>query len=543
MRLIYLFIAICGLLLTACDNTGPSSPDFLITSVEFTGDSTGNEPLLRGAQTVPYCEFTIEWDAPAPDARFEFQVYRSQNSDIESNPESAEVLATLLDRQWIDSEELEWESEYYYAVRATPTAQGSEKWSNEVHVLTPVSPFPTPGELSYEKHLFYTCSLSWEACQDSRFQSAYLLRSLRADIEHTAYPRDTLLIITEDGPGQFTDSTITDRDSRYYVLEVRVGDEIVAYSNEVCFTPGADFPWIIGDCFDMGGSLFDVKPFGFMSQDSRSVYCHFFTPNKGDEVVLGINTKNSRVFGFIYYPTVYDLAERPDGSILMTYRDDDDNFHMSSLSPDLDTVLQTADFNRRVGSVTEIPLGILCSTVNKVLLLDPISFEVVDSTLNPFISAVSFDELNRSFLMNNTSVKVIRNTDLGYLGRIEGSYQSIQAGLDGNLYCFSETGAEWYCAENLTLEGSFDFPSNTLVAAVLPGREYLIYVVHRADTREENMLDIYDTRNGEHIGSIGGVPDSSDWASFLLPSWNGDFLWGFLDDFGSEQIQCFNITL
>ncbi len=55
MRYNTIFIAICALCLVACNNTGPSSPDFLITSIEFTGDSTGLESKVKGTLSVPFC--------------------------------------------------------------------------------------------------------------------------------------------------------------------------------------------------------------------------------------------------------------------------------------------------------------------------------------------------------------------------------------------------------------------------------------------------------------------------------------------------------
>ena len=543
MRFIVFFIVLFAFWFAACDSTGPSAPDFLITSIEFTGDSTGLDPQLRGAGSVPYCEFTIAWDAPLPDTRFEYKVYRSLEPGIESNPESAEELTVLLNRSWVDSEELEWDTGFYYAVSADP-AQGGEKWSSEVLVQTPTSPFPTPGELSYEKFLFNICSLSWEACSDSGFQSAYLLRSWQEDIEHSNYPRDTLLITTDHNAGQFTDSTIAGRDPKYYVLAVSAGEDIVSYSNEICFTPGADMPWFLDRDFEIGSAnLLDYSNFGLISKDSRTVYYHYCDDYSGSHIVEGINTSSGGRFGFINFYQIFCLAERPDGSILVTYKDNDQSYHMCNLPKDLSSVLQTVDFNRTVSSVLETPAGILCTSENQALVLDPASFEIVDSIPHPFISAVSFDNLNRSFLMTSSGVKALRSSNLDYLGSIDGSYINIQAGLNGKLYCFSEAEVEWYDAGDLSFQGNYGFPTNTLGAAVLPGRESLIYIYHWTGIGGDYLLDIHYMRNGEIMGTVEDIPELIDWGVFLFPSWDGDFLWGFLGGNACSSIDCFSVTL
>jgi len=177
-------------------------------------------------------------------------------------------------------------------------------------------------------------------------------------------------------------------------------------------------------------------------------------------------------------------------------------------------------------------------------VLDPISFEIVDSLLlGPFVSAVSFDYLNRSFLMTRSSVKALRSSDLENMGYIIGSFTNIQAGLDGNLYCFTEAGVEWYDAEDLSLQGNFAFPVNTLGAAVLPGKEYLVYIYQWTGSGINHLLDIHDMRTGEILGTVEDVPDSMDWGVFLFPSKRGDFLWGFLGGNGVSSIDCFSIIL
>jgi hypothetical protein len=543
MRIPALFIILSVLCFAACYNAGPSSPDFFITSIEFTGDSTGLDSLSRGAASVPYCAFTIEWNAPLPDTRFEYRVYRSLEPGIENNPESAEELAVLLSTLWVDSDELEWNTDYYYVVKAIPS-RGGDKWSDEVVVQTPASPFPVPGELSYQKFLFKNCLLSWEACSDSTFQSACLLRSWQEDIEHSNYPRDTLLITTDHSAGQFSDSTITDRFPRYYVLAVSAGEDIVSYSNEVCFTPGADIPWFLDRNFGIcEANVIDYTDFGLVSRDSRRVYFHYWNDYYNSGTVRGIDAVSGNYFGSMNYHRIFCLAERPDGSVLVTYMNSDQSYHMCNISEDISCVLQTADFDRALSCVFETPAGILCSSENKALVLDPSSFEIIDSIPYAFTSAVSFDNLNRSFVLTGSGVKALTSSSLEYLGTINGSYTNIQAGLDGNLYCFSEAGVEWYDAEDLSFQGNYAFPANTRGAAVLPGREYLVYLYHRTDVAEDYSLDIYDMQNGEFMGTVGGVPSLIGWGVFLYPSRDGDFLWGFLSGNACSTIDCFSVTL
>lgn len=541
MRLIVLFIVLLVFLFLACDNASPSSPDFLITSIEFTGDSTGNELEGRGGLSVPYCEFTIEWDAPSTDSRYDYTVFRSLEPEIQNNLENADELGTLLSTSWVDSEELDWNIGYYYAVKASPDLSG-DKWSDEVFVQTPISPFPTPGELSYERLDFRTCFLSWEACTGSGFQSAILLRSDQEDIEHSWPGCDTLFVTTDSSSSHFVDSTITGRNQFYYVLEVTAGEDLISYSNEICFTPGADFPWVVDKTFDLGGHVDSDKLFGLISRDSERLYFQYGSNYSSEDYVSGIYATNGNFFGSSIFESVFGFTERPDGSILLTYEDEAQNCYISNFSANLSSELQTAQFNRSLGSILETPAGILCTSVHKLLVLDPVSFEILDSIPHPFIYGVSFDTLNRSFLMTGTGVKALKSSDLEYLGYIDGPFLNIQVGLDGNLYCFSEAGVEWYDAVDLSFEGDFAFPSNTFGAVVLPGNENIVYVYRRTGSGFDFTLEIHDISSHEVIGTVQDLPVLDEENVYLFPSWNGDFLWCFQWD-GLSSIDYFSITL
>ena len=544
MRLIIPFLLLFVFLFLSCDNAAPSSPDFLITSIEFTGDSTGNELEGRGSLSVPYCEFTIEWDAPSSDSRYDYTVFRSIEPDIQNNLENAEELTTLLNTSWVDSEELDWNAGYYYAVKAIPSLSG-DIWSNEVFIQTPVSPFSTPGELSFERIHFRTCSLSWEACTGSGFQSAILMRSDHEDIEHCLSWRDmdTLLVTSNSAPGVLVDSSITGRDQFYYVLEVSAGEDILSYSNEVCFTPGADFPWVVDKSFHLGGALIDSNELiGLVSRDSARLYLQYGADYSGKDVLWCINASNGSSLGSTTFESIFGFTERADASILVTYKDGSDNYYMSNFSENFSSVLQTVNFNRAVSSVLETPAGILCTSANKSLLLDPVSFEILDSIPGTFTYGVSFDNLNRSFLMRPGGVKALRSSDLEYLGVIYGDFLNIQAGLDGNLYCFSETGVELYDAIDLSLQDNFTYPSNTLGAVVLPGNENIIYVYRRNDLRSSYTLEIYNMSSYEMIGTVQNLSFIGAENVFLFPSMNGEFLWYFLWD-GLSSVDYFNVTL
>ncbi len=118
----------------------------------------------------------------------------------------------------------------------------------------------------------------------------------------------------------------------------------------------------------------------------------------------------------------------------------------------------------------------------------------------------------------------------------------IQAGLNGNLYCFSEAGVEWYDAVDLSLQGSYVFPSNTLGAVVLPGNENIVYVYRMSDLRYEYTLEIHDMSSEEVIGTVQDLPVLDEENVFLFPSWNGNFLWCFQWD-GLSSVDYFNVTL
>ncbi len=493
-------------------STDPSDPDFLITSVEFTGDSTA-----AGAE--PYLEFTLQWEAPSPETRFQYTVYRSDSPGIQDDPSEASELVTLQGRTWADSDSLEWGSVFYYAIMAE-SSSGSSRWSNEVSAVTPVSPFPAPVQLSFERQLFFLCDLEWsqyEGGEDFRWYVLY--RSNHPGIaQNPSYQNDTAFVTDDMGMVSFRDSLVL---SKHYALAVVDSSGLRSFSNEVCFEPGADFPWRFYYNFDFGCHPFSNNDFAFISGWGERMYLLYSCDYSGDNYLQCRSTYSGSYVDGIARDDIYSAAERPDGTILVCFGEDGRQMsQLSVFTGDLASELHTVPLDRMVTLMIETDAGVLCSSGGKALVLDPFSLQTVDSIPYSFTSAVLEEELDRVFLCRNSYVVSLRSSDLAHMGNIMGNAQHLVYS-HGVLYCIGETEIRGYDPISLTLQSSCQLPENTLCSTVHSSGEYLVVYVFRDDPCR---VEVFDYATGEFLGLISDMPSISEEHCFLSAP-QGDFLW------------------
>lgn len=514
---VFLVITASFMLFTivACDSTGPSEPDFLISSIVFTGDSTGTEPAekisvasqLRGTLSVPLCEFTLDWEEPFPDTRFEYIVFRSEEPSIQSDPSEANELIAISQNNWSDSDGLEWGTDYYYAVKAIQ-ASGGANWSNEVCVTSPESPFPEAALLNMEKIGFSLCSLQWTEWPDEGFQAYILLRSYLSDIEHNPeYTHDTLFTATDRYSLTFTDSTVAGVYDYYYVLVTRNTIGLDSFSNEVHFVPGADIPWRVTK------TIWPTSP-----SDARHQICimsragdYYFESSYGDwpdEDFFIV--KRSSGSGYILKGTtcVEDAStELLNGNIAVAQSTFMYVPELTIFSSDLLEI--TSIYAPVICSMVDTPGGILASGTASSWLYDSNTLEVLETFPNcRFDEAVLSPDGSRVYQrIDGYGIIGLLLPDFEIFGEVPVSYQSIICGSDGNLYCANETETAVYSGTTLELIDEFDFPESSTplqgVSFLLPECRYLYGWNIQTGTDQEGLtVHVLDTEAKTLAGTI-----------------------------------------
>jgi hypothetical protein len=197
----------------------PGSPTPSSLTVTFTGDSLAD----------PLCRSTAGWTA-CPDEDFaSYTLYRSESPNIQEHPEQAEVLyfSTSPGQTSYVDEDLEWDSDYYYAV-LTANAEDLSSWSNEDWLPTPGS--PTPSEL-YADETWLTVMLSWTQCPDDNFMSYALYRSYSPGIAGDTTAAEKIAVFFDVSVQYYLDSTMA-LDSTWYALRTTNTLGLVEWSNE-----------------------------------------------------------------------------------------------------------------------------------------------------------------------------------------------------------------------------------------------------------------------------------------------------------------------
>jgi len=537
MTIRYLFAipALFLIVLSGCDSTGPSAFAFEIVSVVFTGDSTG---VSRKSETVspvtgsngnslPYLEMTLVWEKPVEDRRQTFTIFRSTEPLIQSDPSEAEELQVQLDTVFADSIGLEWSSDYYYAVRAVDEWENS-RWSNEVHVETPVSPFPEPRRLSYEKHHFMICSLGWNKCSDESFDFYVLLSSPGPDIEHVLYNNDTLLVTTDANTISYIDSLPENGNGRFYALVTVDKHGLASYSNEIEVHPGSGIPWRVNQTFESGHDFYHE---GIVSNDGAVMYLLLDMISKSSTMLMALRTQSGNCFGYRDFINIFAVAERSSGTIIASHGVYG-NYSLSEYTRDLSSLVKTRHFDRRIIAMVEVPGAseILASNSYLTSVLDPDTFEPVDSLPYTFQDVAISTDGSRIFLCGSQLV-CVRSSDLEYLGKIESSFNSVDYGSDGYLHCTTNNSVVRYDPYSLSQVDEFVYPFPVSSSILLAPEYRMIYLTHETE-ENENVIDVYDTSTGNWMGRVFYNEEfESEEYQFFLSSPAGEFLWFFTNDF------------
>ena len=530
MKLAFCFALISVLLLslTSCGSTGPSEPDFLFTSLEFTGDSTGEEPI---------CQFTLMWEYPVPDTRFEYTVFRSLVPSIQSDPEEAEALATLLTRNWIDSENIDWGTVYYYAVRAIP-AEGSTRWSDEISVQSPDSPYPEPVVLDFEKVNFTFCRLIWTEYMEDDFAAYHVLRSYLPDIEkNPSYMHDTLFTTSDRATLTFTDTTLTAPPGYFYTVVTVDSTGLGSYSNVVEFLPGGDIPWRVTRIVSTNPYSDSHFHISYISQDQS----YFLTSvdNYGAKYIEKRRSSDGEWLGAL------DCQERCSAELLngkiVVSTDDWSSEKLTVYSPSL-SELTAVSVSFPILALIDTPEGILASCQNERILFDRETLDILQIIPIPSFSRGTLSpDGNRLYLTSwNGIVTGYSLPDFSTFGETGSGFNDAYIDSDGNLCCAGDFGTAVYNGATLELIDQYDFPSDITplqgVSFLKPGGGY-VYGWDYQDAPGGGSFIIYvlDSEEKELAGTIAVEGEDIYGPERFHSSPDGSFLWFSRQCYDSNQ--------
>lgn len=489
----------------ACYSTGPFENGFSITSIEFTGDSTGF-PEKRG---TPYCEYSLEWESAG--SNVEYKLYRSTETGIESDPSQAVLLCTTAEREWVDSYGLEWGTAYHYAVAADDVV-----WTVEETVNTPGYPFPPPCELTFQKTGFTDCSLEWTQAQGS-FQSYAVLGSDFPDIADNLWYADTLFVSTTLDSTQYTHHTASPTGVNYFAVAVSDEEGLSSLSNEVEFTSGGDVPWIVSYSrviYGLQGRNYGITDDGERLTCSRNYSGYSLGKVLSSDDGLPIYDATIGE-GYI---TILESLE-----ILVSHITSD-GYMLSLYSEDFSTEIISRSFPC-VQWAVEVDNGILCGCNSTSYLVDRQTLQTVESFSFGFKKSTFSLGGDRLYLLNSSGVLVLDPSELSITGGIPGSFINIQMGADGNLRCISSQRVDVYSTSSLSLLFQFYFPQSAGIPVVtaLPPECNLVYVPVWDGDRL--IFAVWDIITGETLGTV--IPQQDDYVQLwdLLVSPDGDFLW------------------
>ncbi len=227
----------------------PFQPDFYLSSITFTGDSTGDsrrQPLTRDSgenrfsleKGVPFCQYTVCWNSAIADSVISYSLHRSTSPEIYSDSSGVTIIGTTTDTVLVDSNSMQWGVTYYYAVSAL-SSDSTILWSDEGSILTPSSPLPTSSEISANDLLLGRSLLSWTVCPDEDFYSYTLLR----DNYYGMHVCDTLAVFLGSQDTIFTDSILPTYVPRYYKVVTTNTSGFTSESNVLTYNPSPGLPW------------------------------------------------------------------------------------------------------------------------------------------------------------------------------------------------------------------------------------------------------------------------------------------------------------
>jgi len=502
--------------MTGCYSAGPSEGDFLITVLEFSGDSTGNRHQEERNTGEPYCEFSLEWQRLDDHDGFIYTLYRSTEPFIQADPSKALEVCSTPGNSWLDSEGLLWDTTYYYAVEAEHT-HGETKWSDEACAATPGSPFPQPSVLAFEKTGFTSCSLHWTGAGTS-FRSYTVLRSSFPQVAQHLWFADTLLVSFDIDSLNFTDTWASPSGISYYVLALSDSSGLSSFSNEVEFTPGGEVPWIISyerAVYGLGERFFSITGDGARITGSR-----VFSSYSQAWVLDSAN-------GLPLYSTDIDassLFELSDGNLALSYSSaSGSRFGIYTFDLSSETVARSFP---PVNSVTELNGDLLLGCGSTSALVHGQTLETIESFSFGFEMYARAPDGVRLYLLNSSGVLVFNPEELMVEGGIPGNFSDVRVGPDGLIRCVNSQRVDIYDPADLALVSQFVFPQQAAESEVvlLPPDYIIAYVPVQLD--DALIFRLWDTASGESPGTI--VPEHGSYLDIqdVLASPGGDFLWG-----------------
>ena len=533
----YLIMAVwlCG-----CNTTGPQPVSFEITSLVFSGDSIGEDLLsqvsfpLEGRPkdgSRPFCEFTLEWNAPSSTLEHEYTVYRSLSPGISAHPENAvELGSTGSQMIWVDSKDLEWGAVYYYAVRAS-TIERDHLWSTEAHVEGPESPYPPGAELSVSEFGLGYCRLEWTPAEHDGFQSYILVRSFSPDLEQNLpYNNDTVFVSREMGLTSYSDSSSAFQ-PRYYAVVTEYSGRPDPYSNEVEFTSNPGIPWRVSASLNIG-YVFDHQ-IAFLSRDDSYLLViadeHYSGFPPWDFQGIQKRSTSSGSLNSSWGCNCLCACELQTGEIALCRVTGGGQYVGLSILSDQLQHLRSMELVLEALCMVDTPEGLLVSTEDCTLIIDPLQLEITGTLEDLSFTAEALSP-DRNHLCVSDGVSDITVLDtrtftvIGSLPRADAfCFDSA-----GNIHCTDGELSCTYDGSTLEIMDSFVFPQTVPelqgLSYLQPSARYLYgwcldpgsgITVYVLDTQEKELTGHFDASTGVLYGP-----------ELLLSASDGSFLWG-----------------
>ncbi|MCD4776112.1 MAG: YncE family protein [Candidatus Aegiribacteria sp.] len=428
-NVITIALSIGIVLLSTCgDNTGPSGSDISPStlSVNFTGQAcksgAGNTQEHAAAPVLSFtgqnstgqksnCLVTAFWSVCSDHAFSSYILYRSESSDISSDPSSADVVCEITSPNttlYVDSDII-WETQYFYVLK-TADSDGNGVWSNEVSITTPVIDSPTPSVLSVEDVTWYNVDLSWTTCPNPNFESYRLYRSLTPNIEDDSTLADIVCDLSWSLDTAYTDTTVTFSTLYHYAMLTTNTEDRSSWSNEISVNTTMDIPDDVVATIDVGND-----PWGITSLPSGN---YIYVTNRGDDNVSVIRTSDNSVTATINVgEKPYGICALPSGSYVYVTNWGSDNVSVIRTSDN--AIVATIDVGTRPVGICTLPSGEYVYVTNRddnnvsvIRTSDNSVIETVDAGTNPYrICSLPSGEYLYVTNWSSNSVSVIRTSD------------------------------------------------------------------------------------------------------------------------------------
>ncbi len=557
---LFAVIAILLLAILIAFNSGcadsPMEPDpeqnnFYISSIVFTGDSTGeyNTRTLRFSRSQicreeskgePYCEITISWIPPEADSIVIYTIYRSTDPGIESGSTSEDIVGTTTDSVFADSNSLEWGVTYYYAVTGL-TTDSTLLWSNEDSIGTPNCQFPTPSILTAEDLPFGRCILSWSECPDDDFASYVLIRQ---QSEFSFLP-DTLGVFSGLQETTYTDSVLPSYSPRYYKIITTDTQGLSVESDVLEYISGFGLPWCVCFC----SNEFTYMPFGGLISSPNEDFIYF----GADGYLRSLYRLNTDTGSFIHFSSEYC------SNLSYVYAPQQNCLLLSPSYSSQNCVELRDEYTLEILDQLELPfntLGILALPTGSRAILSPWGYDnsiVLDVSNMELVDTVDYVfhygqvlEGFGTYIMGRGPLRRIDPTTLQVVATSTINldyFTELMVSNSGELClisncCFYELDPYSLSVINSTPLPMSSFSSGTLIEA--QGTVYA-YIFEPSDP----SIRVYDTETLELIGQVSNLPDYRfEWPPEMITLHSRQEIWcRYFSISAPNGIVVFNISL